>query len=720
MRKVTKTFFLITISIILCSSIAYSQEAEKKFIVFLINRIDLEDIENMDFTKGLSEEYAIGLMNTRAYDNNNDFSKALTMGCGTRAKASYYTSRSAKLNKENLPIYQRRTGYSKGIEEIANLDIARLKEMNSQNDFSPIIGALGNSLKMNNKKISVIGNSDIDEREIRLGVLMGMDEYGLVDYGLIEKDANIEAFDYPYGLKANYKLMKKNFNKLIRKTDLMIFELGDLYRLERYKGNLTDEMHVMNKEKILRDIDSFIENIFSMVDENNTRFLIASPTPSSLASSSGKKLTPVILAGEGINKGILSSGTTRREGIIGNIDIAPYIAAYFNTNTNFFTGKPLYILEREEKSSYIRDLYNDTAFVYTNRLSVLATFATFEIIVSFLAFVVIQLIGKYKLKFYRGFEYLMLSNMAIPIALLILPLIKPDNIYEAFIKITILTIAIIFASVYIRKNSLDSIIFLSGLTCLILSIDIIMNSKLIKMSFLGYDPIIGARYYGIGNEFMGIFVGATLIFATSLLDRYKISKIIVVLIFTVVTIVIGFPEFGANVGGTITAAFAFMFVTLKLYNSKLKFTHYTYIIASIFALIFLIAIADLYFLENDSHLANAIKQINSDGINVVYSIIKRKISMNLKLFGISIWSKVLVSSLIFLGLLFYRPFGIAKRIFNKYENLSIGLLGILIACIVSFSVNDSGVVASATSIIFLAMTLMYLIFIEVSRLYKSQ
>lgn len=713
MRKVTKFFFLTTIFIILTSVCVYSQGSEKKFIVFLINRIDLEDIEYMDFTKELSEKYAIGLMNTRAHGNSDDFSSALTIGSGTRSEANYYTSRSVNLSKENLSAYERRTGHDIENQEIANLDIARLKDINSGNDFSPIIGALGNSLKMNNNKISVIGNSDIDEREVRLGALVGMDEYGLVDFGLIGKDANIEAPDYPYGLRSNYELMRKSFDGLINKSSLVIFELGDLYRLDRYKLNLSDEMYEKHKENILEDIDSFIENIYNLADGKNTRFLLISPSSSSFASASGKKLTPIILAGDGMSKGILSSDTTRREGIIGNVDIAPYIAAYFDSNTNFFTGKPIYVLENKEKNSYIKELYNDTAFVYTNRLNVLFTFAVFEIIVSFLAFVSIQLIGKYKLKFYRCFEYLLLSNMAIPIALLVLPLIKANNIYEAFIKIIILTTVIVFISVYIRKKSVDSIIFLSGLICFLLSIDIIMDSKLIKMSFLGYDPIIGARYYGIGNEFMGILVGAALIFATSLLDRYKINKILVVFIFAFITIVIGFPGFGANVGGTITSAFAFMFVTLKLYNSKLKFTHYTYIVASIFILIFLIAIADLYFLKSGSHLANAIKQINNDGINVVYSIIRRKISMNLKLFGVSIWSKVLVSSLIFLGILFYRPFGIAKKIFSKYQNLSIGLLGILIGCIVSFLVNDSGVVASATSMIFLAMSLMYLIFIEV-------
>jgi hypothetical protein len=692
---------------------AYSETSQKKFIVFLVNRISLEDIENMTFTKGLAEEYSIGLMNTKAYSSNNDYSSTLTIGCGTRAQANYYTSRAVDLTEENFSIYQRRTGYDNNGKEIANLDIARLKNLNEDNNFNPFIGALGNNLSLKDIKISVLGNSDTDERQARFGVLMGMDEYGLVDYGLIGEDINVKELDYPYGLKTNYELIFRSLEEHIEKSDLIILELGDLYRLDRYKINIGSDMYEKHKSRILEDIDSFVEKVYRLVDKDNTRILFLSAFPSSDASLAGKKLTPIILAGNGIKEGVLSSDTTRRKGIIGNVDIAPYIAVYFNSYSNIYTGKPLYILEQEDKASYIDKLYNNTAFVYKNRLKVLFSFAIFEIIVSFLVFIVIQIYGKYKIRAFRVFEYFLLSNMAIPVALLVLPLMQVANTYEAFIKIIILTIFITFISIYIRRKPLDSLIFLSGLTCLSLAIDISLGAKLTKMSFLGYDPIIGARYYGIGNEFMGILVGATLVFTMALLDRYKINKNFSIIIFVIIAFVIGFPKLGANVGGAITAVFAFMFVILRLYNSKLRVMHYVYILVSICGFILLTALVDLYFLESNSHLANAIKQINNDGVNVIYSIIERKILMNLKVFSVTIWSKVLISSLIFLSILFYRPFGIAKKIFNRYKNLSIGLLGILISCIVSFLVNDSGVVASATSIIFLAMSLMYLIFNEI-------
>ncbi len=713
MKKITKALCFLIIMIGISSFCSYSQAVEENFIVFLIDKLTFDDIESMVFTKSISEKGALGLMNTRGHGSNNEYSSALTIGSGARAQASYFSSRAQNLDDESIKVYERRNGYATASKEIANLDIAKLKEVNRDNNFNPVIGALGSSLKINDKKISIIGNSDIDSREVRLGVLIGMDENGLVDYGTVGKDMNLKASNYPYGIKTDYDMMISKYREFSKKSELLILELGDLYRLEKYKANLSPEIYANLREKILWDMDLFINNVYNLVDTNNTRIMILSPSHSSSAVQSGKRLSPVIISGSGVRDGILSSDTTRREGIIGNVDISPYIASFFSSNINLFTGKPIYVLDKENKFTYIRDLNNQTGFLYKNRLNVLFSFAIYEIIVSFLVFLTIQFIRKPRLKLYKLLEYLLLSNMAIPIALLILPIFRPMNLYDAIIKIIIITIILTLIAVLIRKETIDSIIFLSGLICLLLTIDIITGSGLIKISFLGYDPIIGARYYGLGNEFMGILIGASMVFTTAILDKYKINRGYSIILFTMITIAIGFPKFGANVGGAIAATFAFTFVTLKIYNSRLKFNHYIYIVSSVFAFVLFISLVDLYLVKSSSHLANAIKQISREGPNVIYSIINRKISMNIKLFGTTIWSKVLVSSLIFLGVLFYRPFGVAKKIFERYSYLSKGLLGILIACIVSFLVNDSGVVASATAIIFLAMTLMYLVFNEI-------
>jgi len=37
--------------------------------------------------------------------------------------------------------------------------------------------------------------------------------------------------------------------------------------------------------------------------------------------------------------------------------------------------------------------------------------------------------------------------------------------------------------------------------------DIVLGNALMQVSILGYDPIVGARFYGIGNEYMGLLAG---------------------------------------------------------------------------------------------------------------------------------------------------------------------------------------------------------------------
>lgn len=710
MNKLSQLVLTILIICFFCSTTSYAKDLEKDMIIILANRIDLEDIEKMPFTKSIINTHGnIGLMNTKAYGHNNEFSSAATIGSGTRNDATYYTSRSFNLNDEKANIYKRRTGYNIGESKIANIDIASFLNLNKKNNYNPYIGALGTKLKDLGLNTGVIGNSDTDERSIRLGVLIGMDKYGLIENGGVESPCITKDINYPFGMKSNYDYILNKYMDVMDKSNLIIVELGDIYRLERYKTHMTDEVYSKKRNRIINDIDIFIKKIYEKSYKDNVEFIILNPYPSNRAIKAGKKLTPVILFSDELSPGILTSSTTRRHGIIANIDIAPYVSNYFGGTSEGFTGKPIEALNKDGNFRYIKKLNNKTAYIYRNRFKVLYTFAISQIVVSIIAFFLIQFSNKLPNVFKNITQYLLLTTMTIPFSLLILPAINKDNIVFDFIVIIVLSLSLSGISLIINKKPLDSIIFLSGITCIGLSIDILKGSQLIKLSYLGYDPVIGARYYGIGNEFMGILISSSIVFITAVLDRFKINKAFAMLCFGCIIVIIGYPRLGANVGGTITATFAFMYVAMRLYRDKLRIKDLIFIIGSIFVVIAFIAFIDLNLIKNNTHLANSLRQIGDNGLLVVYSIIHRKILMNIKLFSVTIWSKVLITTIIFLAILFYRPFGTCKKIFNKYSNFSKGLMGILVACIVGFLVNDSGVIAAATSIIFLGMSLMYLI-----------
>jgi hypothetical protein len=65
-----------------------------------------------------------------------------------------------------------------------------------------------------------------------------------------------------------------------------------------------------------------------------------------------------------------------------------------------------------------------------------------------------------------------------------------------------------------------------------------------------------------------------------------------------------------------------------------------------------------------------------------------------------------------LAALLYRPPYLLKTIFQKYPNLYRGFIGTGAGCLLAFAFNDSGIVAAATMMIFIALPALLLVIDE--------
>ncbi|NLU40604.1 MAG: hypothetical protein GXX08_00180, partial [Firmicutes bacterium] len=90
------------------------------------------------------------------------------------------------------------------------------------------------------------------------------------------------------------------------------------------------------------------------------------------------------------------------------------------------------------------------------------------------------------------------------------------------------------------------------------------------------------------------------------------------------------------------------------------------------------------------------------------AIIRRKASMNLKLFRYSVWSRAFVIALAVLAWLLYRPTPLMLRIKRLYPCAVLGLAGTIVGALVALLVNDSGVVAGALVLHFATSTVLFL------------
>lgn len=711
-RPLSILFIIIGIFFIDNAVISYgvNQESTPKVVMVIINRVDFYDLYNMPQMKSIIDQSSIALMNTRASGRNSEFKSYATLGWGTRAEAAQNTSTFFRLEGETTGIYERRTGDLLEEEGIVNININLLIQQNLRGEYGAFPGILGELLRKHNYRTAIIGNSDIENEKSRAIGLIAMDSRGYIDDGNVSEEL-IEEDNYsPYGIKTNYSQLLNNFIEVYPKGDLILIETGDTNRLDRYKDNLSTSLYQHHKNNILSNIDDFVGNLLNHIDMNKTVLMFVTPYPSDYAAAAGERLTPVIIYDGGLNQGLLWSSTTRRPGIIGNVDIAPTILSYFHIEPTNMIGRKLTSIPQKDVINHIHYLNKRVVNTSLQRYRVLYSFAIFQMLASVLALLAIVFKKRIHKKWNTLISLVLLSTIVAPFTLLVLPLLGILSLFTNYLFLIGITggfVCILYALG--RKNPLNIVMYASSLIMMGLIVDIILGQNLIKNSLLGYDPIIGARYYGIGNEYMGVLIGSTLIFTTTLIERYKLNKYFVILIYIFATAVIAFPTLGANVGGTITAVVAFLFTSIRLLGMKINSKKLIYIFLSIVMVIAVTALIDLFIMENQTHLANALQQIVEKGPVAIYEIIVRKISMNIRVMGVTVWSRVLLIALAILGVLFYRPVGVIKRLASDYPNMAVGWSGIVVGCVVSFVVNDSGVVAAATTIIFLTTSILYLI-----------
>ena len=682
----------------------------KQVIMVLINQVNYDDLLEMDTVSEIIDKGAIGLMNTRTAGSAITPKAYTTIGAGVRAEGNWITSAAYNVTEENKKIYETRTGKKAPESGIINLDINKLIAYNQLGEYGAIPGQLGNLIRDAGYKTAAYGNMDTHSETRSPHVLIGMDHWGRIDQGDVSHQVLIEDNGFPGGLRTNYGKIYREIIKNENSPALTIVETGDISRLEEERENLSYEMYELHRQKILKEMNSFIQDIKDFVDREKSLLFIVTPFAKDSDIKEKYQLTPLILYGDGIEAGLLRSDTTRRDGIIGNVDIAPTILEYLDIEISHMIGRPVEVKPLKDNIDVLFEINEFTVATSKNRLPVLTTFAFYQMVLLIVALFVVLFGSKLKFWVYPIIKNLILSGMVIPIVLLYLPTLKVKSLTLTIVSIILFTLILTLATYKIGekiRNPILPIILVSLLMTLGLMGDIILGSPMIRSSLLGYDPIIGARYYGVGNEYMGVLIGSGLVMFLSLKELYEIPRGLIIILLLAMTIVIGYPYWGANVGGTITAMAATAFVLLRIYRIRIGMKQILYGALGIVAMVAIMGIVDMLLLDSQSHLAGAISTIKEGGITAVFTIISRKLAMNIRLFGVTIWSKVLVVTLIVFAILFYRPYGEIKKLFDKYPYLSIGWAAIVVASITGFMVNDSGVVAAATCLIYLSFSLLY-------------
>ncbi len=661
----------------------------------------------------LLETGAIGVMNVRpasvkTFSDDVPIGRysmesgCVTIGAGTRAAASVDARKAFDTNdmvddRAVAKLYETFYGEPPGKASVVHLGMNRLIFINSEAKHPVEPGALGTALRLVGLKTAAIGNSDTIADQRREAAVIAADAEGIIDYGHVGSKLTVHDAKAPYGVRVDSRALLREYDKAIAKADFIVVDVGDTARAARYAIHCVEEQGSKLKHQALKNADGIIGSIVDRLDLSKDRIIIASPNPSFQSMDAFDYLPPVIVAGKGIEQGMLISGSTRRPGIVTNADISASVLDFFGVTPPFsFVGRRV---ESTQGNAPQLSAINNKIIMQMERQPVMRGIATFFIVLV----VVITPLAYQRMWNPRAWvSWLALVPIALILVVLWLPAIANVDIIASVALLSLFAVFILFLAWLLLRSPVRAFAWLSALVAITAIADALRGANLLAHSIMSYTPVDGSRYYGIGNEHMGSTIATSVItagFIAAALTGKRPIKIAAICLFLVIMVLaVGLPSFGANAGGAISAAFAVV-VGLILWNGR-KINR-VYVLAALAVVCctigLMVAIDLLRSGGTQSHMGRAIHLISTGGASQVLVIISRKIAMNLTLLQYSAWSKLLMASVASTVL-----FVVSKHsdvVMRLKSNLPVynGLLAATAGACAALVFNDSGVVAAATA-----------------------
>ena len=249
-----------------------------------------------------------------------------------------------------------------------------------------------------------------------------------------------------------------------------------------------------------------------------------------------------------------------------------------------------------------------------------------------------------------------------------------------------------------RRRLLGPPSVVCAVTAAVLALDVMTGSRLQLSSLMGLQPVIGGRFYGMGNVTFALFATATLILCTAVgnhfvrLTRRPAGATLVAAIGLVAVVVDGSPSWGSDLGGPTALLPGVILLVLAVLQIRLTWQRLLAISAGIGFLIALIGLLDwLRPAESRSHLGRFL-QTTIDGGS--WDVIVRKLEQNFTLLLDNPLSLFVPVLLLLFAYLLARPTSRAasplRPSFGRVQLLRSGLVAVLVMWVLGFALNDSG------------------------------
>jgi hypothetical protein len=663
-------------------------------VILSVDKLDSIELWNthLPSLKRLLNSGACGLMNIRSSMGYTDSpSGYLTLGAGSRStvvgtQIGTFELLDALIGGNAASYIDWSFGVTlnpKANQHLAVPEIGLLKNQAHLEDHQTVPGLLGDIFQHHGWRTCLIGNIDSQIQKNRPGGLVIMNKQGLIDEGAIDHSVIQSDPDFPYLYRTNIPAVVKELHSRLGYRKIILLEFGDFARLDLNRDQINIAHYLKLKAATWKRFDRLVKKITELGAPSHFALVVTSPSISKEGLMKKNLLAPLIIYSQDYQKGLLTSGTTKWSGLAANIDLLPTLIhmAHFD-NVHPFSGKIMKVTATQAKIPALLSLNERLVMLSFSQPSLLNWYR-WLIALGW----TIGLFCIYLRKNFIG-EWLLTGVCSIPLALIILPLL-PVAFWNS-IGLSVLTLVLAAAFLQIKDIHLR-ILIQASLLWLILIGDQILGWQLIRFSALGYNAMSGSRYYGLGNEFLGVFLAVSLL-SSYLIYHYTAKRWPAIIILAITLFILSWPQFGAKFGGIIAGVAGFGFYLFHLYHLKLNNRKMWLAILGCGLALLAIGLWDSSRPpEFQTHIGRFVHLFISKDFSQVGEIILRKLMMNLKLSVVSPWSRLILLWMVLA--IINRAVTTQKLILRKDQAVWQALL----TCgITAYLVNDAGVLAFAT------------------------
>lgn len=623
MGKDKKIIFLLILLIVFMNSLSYSVE-DKKTVFILVDEIDLELIEHIG-----TDDFSTGLMNSKTRGFYDELSYISTIAIGRKVKIKEGQFEGLKKQDDgSIEVL----GYESIVEDLNR----------NYPDFSEKFNFFGEKLK--SEGISYIGEDSSS--------LIACDKEGVIKSGETK-------------IVYENKWLKNKTKSFFKESNILILS----YDIEEKEENID----ILNR--YLEDLDGC--NIIVIPKK-------PSPKMRKIVNSS---LVPIMYKSPNVKPGILTSDSTRRKGIVTNLDIFPHVMSIYNIDDSVNIGKSFKLYSSNNPIDDLKLIYKEV--INMTWITYIFHGIVYFIQVYFAYYFIKRRRDKYRdMTFYYNFI----------IITIFISIIMGFFSAQRSILVYLITCIMLSYSVsnLVTDKKMNGAGVFSTLTYMSIVIGILFKPEAIYNSYMGYDNlIIGARYYGFNNGIMGILLSSSIISCFTIKKHLpnKILEKIVPIIYAILNIIVLSSRFGANTGGFFTSIILFLIIVyIVLFDGKFTFKNLAILLSLGLLILYINLYADLNSLDR-GHAGSLIYRSRILGRKEVYEIAKVKLKELFKYTISPPWSIVLISQILFIKSFWDRFIEREHHILGFRPEIRKEYLILLTTAIVAFFVNDTGIVA---------------------------